>query len=882
MSDNAPTKLRPKVMVPDEGDGVEITSDRGGSRVQSPQGQQVQIPDIVPIMPIQNTVMFPGTVMPLAVGRERSRRLLSDVLPDQKVIVLVTQKREAEVPATEDLHRYGTAVLVLKLLRMEDGAQNMIVHGLVRVRIESYEQTEPFYKARVTPLPDQHALTTESEAMMVNVRQAAVRIIQLSPNVPEEAQVVLNNIDAPGALADFLASNMPMSTEEKQKLLETLDVMERLRTVDKELHHQLEVLELSSKIQEQVRSNIDRSQREYFLQEQMKAIQKELGQGDERSAEVDELRRKILDARMPDRVRAETDRELDRLSKLPQASPEYTVIRTYLDWMVEIPWSVFTPDNLDIRRAEKILNTDHYDLDKVKKRILEYLAVRKLAPQSRGPILCFAGPPGVGKTSLGQSIAHALGRKFIRMSLGGIRDEAELRGHRRTYIGALPGRIVQEIRKAGSMNPVFMLDELDKVGQDFRGDPTSALLEVLDPAQNNTFQDHYLNVPLDLSAVLFIATANYMGTVPPALRDRMEIMELPGYTAQEKLLIARQYLLPRQLKENGLKPAQLQMTDVAIGYVIQHYTREAGVRELERQIGSICRGVAAKVARGSARNRKIEQRQVSEYLGAIQYESEVAQRTSMPGVATGLAFTPFGGEIIFVEATRFPGRGGLMLTGQIGDVMRESAQAAFSLIRSRARKFGIDPEELAKTDVHIHVPAGAVPKDGPSAGVAMVTALASLLTNKPVHPSVAMTGEITLRGLVLPIGGVKQKALAAKAAGITTVILPRRNRKDLAELPAEVRKEMKFVFASTIEEVLRAAINSKPHAAVRAARNGRSVKAVKGKSAKAKQPDGVVGAKKASPTGAGKKAARPRNGRSVKAVKVVKPVKAPAQPPSAL
>lgn len=795
-----------KIIVPSDDESFPVSSERS-VQIQSPQGQEVRIPEVVPAMPIINTVMFPGTVIPLAVGREKSRRLLNETLPDQKIIVLVTQRGgEIEDPKPEELYQYGTAVLVLKLLRMEDGTQNIIVHGLVRVRIEGYEQTEPFYRARVTPLPDPTGGDTEIEALMVTVRQSAARIIQLSPNVPDEAQMVISSIETPGGLADWLASNLPSETAEKQALLETLDVGERLRRVSEELNHQLEVLELSSKIQEQVRSNIDKTQREYFLQEQLKAIQKELGQTDERGAEIEELREKIRQAKMPEKVQAEAEHELDRLAKLPTASPEYTVLRTYLDWMVEVPWAVLTPDNLDIRAAEKTLNADHHDLEKVKKRILEYLAVRKLSPSSRGPILCFVGPPGVGKTSLGQSIARALGRHFIRMSLGGMRDEAELRGHRRTYIGALPGRIVQEIRKAGSMNPVFMLDEVDKVGQDFRGDPTSALLEVLDPAQNNTFQDHYLNVPLDLSRVLFIATANYIGNVPAALRDRMEIIELPGYTAEDKLAIAQDYLVPRQLKENGLKVSQLSFAKAALQAIVSDYTREAGVRELERQIGTVCRGVAAKVARGNKRKRTIAPKQLHEFLGAQAYQSEVALRTSVPGVATGLAYTPFGGEIIFVEATRFPGRGNLLLTGQIGDVMRESAQAAFSLIRSRAKALGVNTDELGKTDIHVHVPAGAVPKDGPSAGVAMVTALASLLTGKPVHHDVAMTGEITLRGLVLPIGGIKQKVLAARSAGIHTVILPDRNRKDMDDLPADVREDLKFIFAKNVNDVLKAAM----------------------------------------------------------------------------
>ena len=580
----------------------------------------------------------------------------------------------------------------------------------------------------------------------------------------------------------------------------------RLRVLAIELQRQLEVLELGQKIQGQVKASIDKSQREYFLQEQMKAIQKELGQGDERQAEVIELREKIESAGMPDVVKKEVLRELDRMEKMPQASPEYYVIRTYMDVMTELPWNKGTQDNLDVNRAARILDEDHYDLEKVKRRILEYLAVRKLAPQSRGPILCFVGPPGVGKTSLGQSIDRALGRKFIRMSLGGLHDEAELRGHRRTYIGAMPGRVVQEIRKAGTHNPVFMLDELDKVGADFRGDPTSALLEVLDPAQNSTFQDNYLNTPFDLSLVLFIATANYMAPVPPALRDRMEVIELPGYTKTEKLHIAKKYLVGRQLEQNGLKKNQAKWTDAALSVTIDQYTREAGVRELERQIGTVCRGIAALVAAEKIKSRAVTPQVVVEFLGPRKYENEMAMRTSTTGVATGLAYTPTGGEIIYVEATAYPGKGGLTLTGQIGDVMKESAMAAFSLLKSRAAQYGLDHEQIGKLDVHVHVPAGAVPKDGPSAGVAMATALASLLTSRKVRSDVAMTGEITLRGLVLPIGGLKEKVLAAKSAGIKTVIVPERNRKDLVDVPAEARKGLKFVFASTVDDVFAAAL----------------------------------------------------------------------------
>jgi len=755
-------------------------------------------------------VLFPGMIVPISVGRDKSKKLLETVLPAEKVIVIVCQKDPAvDEPGVEDLYNVGTAAVVLKLLRMEEGSQSAIVSGVKRVNIDRWVQTEPFFMAEVRELSNIITHTTETDALVMNARNAAKRIVQLSPNIQDEAAVVLDNIEQPGELADFLAGNIQMELAQKQQFLEDLDINDRLRRIGVELQRQLDVLELSNKIQDQVRSNIDKTQREYFLQEQLKAIQKELGQADERDKEIEELRGKIKSAGMSPPVAAEADRQLGRLSKLPTASPEYHVIRTYLDWMVELPWSKSTEDRLDVNIARKVLDKDHYDLDKVKQRMLEYLAVRKLAPDTRGPILCLVGPPGVGKTSLGQSIAKATGRKFIRMSLGGIRDEAELRGHRRTYIGAMPGRIIQEIRKAGTNNPVFMLDELDKVGSDFRGDPTSALLEVLDPAQNFSFQDHYLNVPFDLSRVMFIGTANYMGTVPPALRDRIEVIELPGYTPREKLRIAMKYLVPRQRSENGLTRAQAVWTEDAVARVIGDYTREAGVRELERQIGTVCRRVAAMIAGGKARSRKISTRFVAKVLGPAKYESELALRTSVPGVATGLAYTPSGGEIIFIEAAAYPGKGQLTLTGQIGDVMRESAMAAMSYVKSIAAKLTIDPEDLAKQDVHVHVPAGGVPKDGPSAGVAMITALASLLTHRPVRHDVAMTGEITLRGLVLPIGGVKEKVLAARRAGIHTVILPARNRKDLVDIPEEIRGELEFKFARTVKDVLDLAIDGR-------------------------------------------------------------------------
>jgi len=793
--------------------------DRGGKPAQQ---ARITVPDELAVLVVRDTVIFPGTVVPLAIGREKSKRLLKEVLPDEKVIATVCQKdAQTEEPSQDDLYRFGTAAMVLKLLEAEDGSQSLIVHGLARVRIVKWLAGEPYFRARIEQVADTCGDETEAEALILNARGQAARVIQLTPSIPDEAAVILDSLVEPGPLSDFLASNLQLDLSTRQALLEEIDVNKRLRKVGVELQRHLEVLELSNKIQNQVKQNIDKSQREYFLQEQLKAIQKELGQMDEKTAEIQQLREKLEAAGMPPAVNAEAQRELGRLERLSTASPEYSVIRTYLDVMAELPWSKSTKDKLDVNRAKKVLDEDHYDLQKVKRRILEYLAVRKLAPESRGPILCFVGPPGVGKTSLGQSIARALGRKFIRMSLGGIRDEAELRGHRRTYIGAMAGRIIQEIRKAGTNNPVFMLDELDKVGADFRGDPTSALLEILDPAQNNTFQDHYLNVPFDLSKVLFIGTANYMAPVPPALRDRMEVIELPGYTEREKLHIARKYLVPRQLAANGLTASQAKWDDDGIKTIIASYTREAGVRELERQISAVCRAVAALVAGGKARSRRINSRLISRVLGPAKYESELALRTSVPGVVTALAYTPAGGEIIFVEATAYPGKGRLTLTGQIGSVMKESAEAALSLMKSQAAALGISAEQLTSKDIHIHVPAGAVPKDGPSAGVAMFTALTSLLQGRSVRADVAMTGEITLRGLVLPIGGVKEKVLAAKRAGIKTVILPARNRKDLVDVPGDAARGLTFKFAKSVKDVLSAALDSRS-AAGKPARRGRS------------------------------------------------------------
>jgi ATP-dependent Lon protease len=791
------------------------TGQEGSSHAEDGKKDELQtnnhnfkMPDEIGILAIRNAVVYPGTVAPLAVGREKSKALLAATKPNETVIGILTQRSaDTEKPGFSDLYKIGTAATVLKILRAPQGSMSVFVHGIVRFEVIEPISTEPYLKAKVRLLKSETKMTKRIAALMVSVKQTANRVISLSPNVPEEIASLLEEIEDPSALADYLAANVSLRTDERQKLLEELDATKRLEHISLALARQLEVLELSHKIQGRVQESVEKNQREYFLQEQLKAIQSELGKEDSRTEEIKEITEKIKKAKMPERMEAEAMRELDRLSKMMPASPEYSVIRTYLDFACELPWSAATQDNIDIRKAEGILNRDHYNLKKIKKRILEFLAVRKLNPTGKSPILCFIGPPGVGKTSLGKSIARAMGRKFIRISLGGIRDEADIRGHRRTYIGALPGRVLQELRKSGTKNPVFMLDELDKIGADFRGDPASALLEVLDPEQNYSFTDHYLDQPFDLSNVMFIGTANYAEPIPPALHDRMEIIELPGYTETEKLNIARKYLVPRQLAEHGLKKQTLNIKDEAIASMIRNYTREAGVRSLERNIASVCRAVATEIAKNKKRKSVIDAKDLAKILGPTQYESELALRAGIPGVATALAYTPVGGEIMFIESASMPGKGVLQLTGHIGDVMKESAQAAFSIVKSTAEKMGLDGKQFGKYDYHIHVPSGAVPKDGPSAGVAMFTSLASMLLHKPVKPDVAMTGEITLRGLVLPIGGLKEKILAAKQAGIKTVILPSRNKKDLPEVPKEAKKGLTFKFVKNTNEVLKFALN---------------------------------------------------------------------------
>jgi ATP-dependent Lon protease len=750
--------------------------------------------------------------MPLNVGRQKSKNLLDEVMPGEKLVGVIAQRNpETEDPSYADLNTVGVACSILKLFKLPDGNQSIIVHGLTRFRLLSIESNDPFTMGRIEVLEETIATGKEIDALVGSVRQAANRVIELSPNTPDEAAQVLNSIQQPSALADFLAANLQADAADKQKLLEELDVEKRLQLLATRLGTQLDVLELQNKIQSQVKENIDKSQRRYYLQEQLKAIRKELGEAEPGSQnDIEDLREKLNQAKPPENVMKEANRELARLDTIPAASPEYGVIRTYLQILSELPWAVQTTDKINLKEARAILDRDHHDLDKVKRRIVEYLAVRKLKPDGGGAILCFVGPPGVGKTSLGKSIAEAMGRKFIRVALGGVRDEADIRGHRRTYIGSMPGRIIAELRKAGTKNPVMMLDEIDKMSSDFRGDPASAMLEVLDPAQNYTFTDHYLDVSFDLSRVLFIATANTMDTVPGPLRDRMETIEIPGYTESDKLSIAKTYLVPRQLESHGLTAKQIRFRDEALRWIIEAYTREAGVRNLERNIGSMARAVAADVVGGQKKKATIDRNFVSRVLGPRRFEPELASRTSVPGVATGMAYTPVGGEILFIEASRVPGKGAITLTGQIGDVMKESATAAYTLVRSRTSQLGINPKLVAESDIHIHVPAGAVPKDGPSAGVAMFTALASLFKNRPVRHDVAMTGEITLRGLVLPIGGLKEKTLAAKRAGIKQVIVPARNEKDMPEIPDEVKKTLKFHFVKNVDEVLEVALAVKP------------------------------------------------------------------------
>jgi ATP-dependent Lon protease len=767
-----------------------------------------RIPEILPIMPLFNTVVFPNMMFPLEVFGEQSMTLVDDAMAADRIMGLVLSKKTPEdiTYQPEDFYEVGTAVVILKMSKSTENKTQLFIQGITRFKITEFVEGKPYPQARVSTLEDQVVMDIEIEALMTNLTGLFDRMVKLSPLFPQEFSGMAKSITSPGLMADVIASVVNAAAEEKQKALEILDVKVRLMEVTRLISHQLEILELGNKIQSQVKDDIDKSQREYYLRQQMKAIRQELGETDEPKVEIEDYRTKIENKNLPPEAKKEADRELDRLSRMHPSSAEYTVSTTYLDWMTSLPWNESTEDNLDINKARKTLDEDHYGLEKPKKRIIEYLAVRKLKPDSKGPILCFAGPPGTGKTSLALSIARALGRKYVRIALGGIRDEAEIRGHRRTYVGALPGRIIQGMRRAGFNNPIFVLDEIDKVGSDFRGDPSSALLEVLDPEQNHTFEDHYLDVPFDLSHVMFITTANILETIPPALKDRLEIIDLLGYTQEEKIKIAERYLIKRQITANGLMADQIRFTRRSLNLIISGYTREAGVRNLEREIASVCRAVASKVAAGEIKKATITAIDIHKYLGPVRITSEIGKRTSRPGVVVGLAWTPTGGDLLFIEATAMKGKNHLTLTGQLGDVMKESAQAALSFIRSNAVELGISNDIFEETDIHIHVPAGAIPKDGPSAGVTMLTALVSLLTRKTVKKNLAMTGEITLRGLVLPVGGIKEKILAAHRAGITTIIMPKGNKKDLIDIPQKVQKEIHFHFVEEMTDVLAIAL----------------------------------------------------------------------------
>jgi len=772
------------------------------------------IPEVVPILPLQNVLVFPKTMIPLEVTGSASV-LVDEAMTKDRLLGLIMSKKEPGTPnqyEKDDLHEVGVCAVILKMAKTSENHTQLLLQGLSRFSIEELIEGKPYQQARIKLLEEKDVKDLETEALMSNLLALFDRILKLSPFLPPEFGPMAKSITEAGTLADLIASIINAPVEEKQKVLDIVDVKQRLKELTRMVNHQMEVLELGNKIQTKVKDDIDKSQREYYLRQQLKAIKQELGETDENTVETDEYRKKIEEKDLPEEAKKEAMRELERLSRMHPSSAEYTVSSTYLDWVTALPWHESTADNLDITLARKILDEDHYGLAKPKKRIIEYLAVRKLKPDSKGPILCFAGPPGTGKTSLGHSIARALGRKFVRIALGGVRDEAEIRGHRRTYIGALPGRVIQGLRRAESNNPVFMLDEIDKLGSDFRGDPSSALLEVLDPQQNYTFTDHYLDVPFDLSRVLFIATANMLDTIPPALLDRLEVIELTGYTQEEKVKIAERYLVPRQLGENGLTGEQFKMTSKALSTIITGYTREAGVRNLEREIANACRGVAAQIAEGSMKSKTVTEKDIARYLGPVRVPTDIDARITRPGIAIGLAWTPVGGDVLFIEATAMKGKKGLTLTGQLGDVMKESVSAALSFIRTNARELNVDPDFFDDLDIHIHVPAGATPKDGPSAGVTMLTALTSLLTNRKVKKQLAMTGEITLRGAVLPVGGIKEKVLAAYRAGIKTLILPAWNRKDIEDIPANVQKSISFHFVSDMLDVLKLALEPEKEA----------------------------------------------------------------------
>jgi ATP-dependent Lon protease len=771
------------------------------------------LPDRAPVLPLRDSVTFPDMMIPLNIGQDRSIELVNDALRgDRSIVMLASRNAEVEAPGPDDLYSVGVLGVVARMVRVPDGTLRVLIQGGQRVQIERWVQTEPYLVAEIADSPDMVKETPELVALMRNVQQTFSNIIEQVPYLPEELQVMVANVEDPSALTSLIGGSLRISSEEKQALLEERDVAKRLRRLSEVLARELEVVAIGSRIQSQVQSELEKGQREYFLRQQMKAIQEELGEADEAQAEVNELRERLDAIDLPEEVRKQADRELGRLERLQPAMAEYGVVRSYLEWIAALPWDSSTEDNLDLRHAREVLDADHYDIEQVKDRILEFLAVRSLKPDARGSILCFVGPPGVGKTSLGRSIARALGRKFERISVGGVRDEAEIRGHRRTYIGAMPGTIIRALRDAGSNNPLFMIDEIDKMGADFRGDPSSAMLEVLDPEQNDSFRDHYLDLPFSLVNVIFITTANNLDTVPGPLRDRMEVIQLAGYSEEEKLEIAKRYLVPRQIERNGLRRSTVSFTDAGLRTIISDYTREAGVRQLEREIGSVCRKIARQVAEGDGRDGRrrisVTEPRARELLGKRRFFSEARRRTARPGVATGLAWTPVGGEVLFIEATAMQGKAQLTLTGQLGEVMRESAQAALSYVRANGAALApqLDDDWFATHDVHIHVPSGAIPKDGPSAGVAIAVALASLLTGRPVRSDVAMTGEITLTGQVLPIGGLKEKALAAQRNGIRIVIAPALNEQDVDEIPAHLRSRLEFVFASDISEVLEVAL----------------------------------------------------------------------------
>jgi ATP-dependent Lon protease len=771
--------------------------------------QNVEIPEQLPLLPVRDIVVFPYMVLPLFVGREMSIKAIEAALAGNRMIFLATQKAlDVENPTPDDIHTIGTVGIIMRMLKLPDERIKILVQGLSKAKIAGYIQTDPYYSVRIDKVNEAKAAgsTLESEAVMRTVKEQIERIVSLGKVLIPDVMVVIENLEDPGRLADMIASNLGLKVEVTQSVLEITEPLKRLRQISEILAKEIEVLSMQQKIQAQAKGEMDKTQREYFLREQLKAIQKELGELDERAEEVAEFRKRVKDAKMPEKVLKETEKQLKRLEKMHPDTAESATVRTYLEWMVELPWSKKSKDNLDLRAAQKVLNEDHYDLEKVKERILEYLAVRKLKEKMKGPILCFVGPPGVGKTSLGKSIARALGREFVRISLGGVRDEAEIRGHRRTYVGALPGRMIQGMKQAGTNNPVFMLDEIDKVGMDFRGDPSAALLEVLDPEQNHTFTDHYLGVPFDLSEVMFITTANLIDPILPALRDRMEIIEIPGYTEEEKLGIAQRYLIPRQLNEHGITEKHVKIAEAAIRQIIMHYTREAGVRNLEREIANVMRKVAKKVAEGKGLGFPVNAGNLHKYLGVPKFVPESELEKDEIGVATGLAWTEAGGDVLYIEATVMKGKGVLTLTGHLGDVMKESAQAALSYVRSREKSLGINPDMFTKQDLHIHVPAGAIPKDGPSAGITMATAIASALAQVPARRDLAMTGEITLRGRVLPIGGLKEKILAAKRAKLTSVVLPKRNKKDLDEIPKHILKGIQLVFVDTMDDVMKVAL----------------------------------------------------------------------------